>query len=349
MQVKYWKSFKYLLFILTFIFCFAFKINNAFAYVYKGEVWNTMDKYNVTGNLNSNSSTDITFDINNSNINSVSIPYDVVAFKFNYFYLTYETDENYTYCDEWLPHNGGYFCSSYSGPTNGHTLVTEGNFRMLATSYWGTNGDTLTCIMSSELQDYILCPIKKTTTTNLTKLELTLQNGGNKKVTYNFQLSGLKFYYNYDTSEIVNGLNGIEDNQSTTNTYIQNFNNYVSEEDTSSTETSTSSAIGGLQTEFNSHLGQMNQLTQLVFAPVNFILNMITNTCQPLVWDIPFVNTRVVVPCMSSIYGSYFSGFMSIFSTIVGGLITYRMCIKVISGIKGVLDAEDDKIEVVDL
>jgi len=55
------------------------------------------------------------------------------------------------------------------------------------------------------------------------------------------------------------------------------------------------------------------------------------------------------LPCMSSIYGTYFSGFITVFVMIIGGLYGYRTIIYILRTIKEVIDAENDKIEVIDL
>ena len=52
---------------------------------------------------------------------------------------------------------------------------------------------------------------------------------------------------------------------------------------------------------------------------------------------------------MSTIYNGYFSTFISIFSLVMTSLLGYRSMVRLFNSIKAMIDAEDDKVEVVDL
>lgn len=342
-----------------FIFAFIFKLNNVYAYIYKGEVWNTMSQYNAYGDLAEGATTTISFDINNSNINSVSVPYDLIVFKFNKLEL--RTSDNVSISGLVGGNGGAYWIPATSGGgTTGTALNTQGtslnltglntgNIYMQSTAYWGTNGDTLSCFFSSELEDQIICPIKKTTTTNLTKLELFIQNGGYDNLHYNLQLSGLKYYYNYEITDI-------KLEQQTTNTNLQYIyqqqqqnQQYLENDSTTGATTNMQSGFSDLSNSLNTELSSVNDLTQLVLAPISLMLDLSTGSCTPLHLQVPFVNYSVDLPCMSGIYTTYFGPFLTIFTSIVSAVYSYWIGVKTISLIKDIVDCDNDRLEVIDL
>lgn len=254
---------------------------------------------------------------------------------------TFQCTNGNDYCQtaNILPKGGISIPQDLSGTSYSGDFVMSG-----AINYSGnTNGTG--CFMTSELQNVIVCPL------NANPVNLTIYISGYhlENLYYKVYVSGYAYLINNDTTDLVNALTNVQQQQINTVTTIENFNNYVSDTNTTQSETASTTALGGITTEFNSHLSDMNQLTQLAFVPVNFILNIADSTCQPLIWEIPFVNQRVVVPCMSTIYNGYFSVVVGTFSIIMTSLLTYRCCLKLFNTIKGLLDAEDDKIEVVDL
>lgn len=353
MLMRLWKDYKKLLIIIHIIcFIFLFKINSVSAYVYKSDKWSPAGNETFTGTLSNGNSNNYNKTFQNAIAINNSTP-DIIVFKYGIFDLQLREEIYGAYCLSWLPNSvnensSAYECGSYIG-NEGHSFDLSGKVLITAALFYDNNSNSKsTCIFSSELQDMIICPIDHNKG-SITSYEFNIRNGGYNSITYNIVINGLKYYYNYDSSEIVNGLLGVQQAQNTTATYIQNFNNYVSNTDTTSSQTNSTTALSGLAQDFNTNLGEMNQLTQFVFLPINFIISMLDSTCQPLIWDIPFVNTRVVVPCLSTIYNGYFASFMGVFGIVMTSLLTYRSCIKLFGAIKGLLDAEDDKIEVVDL
>ena len=253
-----------------------FNINkcNAYAYVYKGEVWNTMDQYSVSDYVNANSTKSIPFNINNSNINSVSVPYDLIIFKFNYFRFAMETPgtiDTMSFCDRWSQSGTTFTCTHFSSgsvlDSSSEINIYSSSFYITATAYWGTNGDTLSCYMTDDLKDMIVCPIKKTTDTNLTKLSISISSY--YKMYYRFELSGLKYYYNYESTEIVNGLTGVENQQ-------QQINNTLNNSNVNGANTDTNNALSSIENSVSSTLDNTigaNQLfTIKAIRPVKIIL-----------------------------------------------------------------------------
>ena len=87
----------------------------------------------------------------------------------------------------------------------------------------------------------------------------------------------------------------------------------------------------------------------IVTAPLRLIQSLSSSSCSSLNIPLPFVNENAVLPCMSSIYQSYFSSFLSLYRLITDGLIGYWVLIKIFGHIKGMQSPDDDRIEVFDL
>lgn len=90
-------------------------------------------------------------------------------------------------------------------------------------------------------------------------------------------------------------------------------------------------------------------LTGVITAPLELIRNLASNTCQPLVLPLPFVNENLTLPCLSSIYQQHFPAFLTMYQVIVSALIGYKICISIFFMVKGFKDPGEDKIEVLDL
>lgn len=90
-------------------------------------------------------------------------------------------------------------------------------------------------------------------------------------------------------------------------------------------------------------------LTGVITAPLELIRNLASNTCQPLVLPLPFVNENLTLPCLSSIYQQHFPAFLTMYHVIISALIGYKICISIFFMVKGFKDPGEDKIEVLDL
>ena len=355
------KSKKYTLFIkiifCIFSFCF---IDRVYAYVNKGSDFTGFSSgasfTGTLGNSNSNNSVELrsyfSSPVSTTGYDLLGFPY----FKLNFTYtLDYDintyTCSTYTIDSAFPGGIGGtgdrYYtqlrCTSSSGTNS--DILKDGTITISGQAF-DTQGHWTQCVYE-ENPGQLICPVNSLT--DVDNIKLIITQSGYKQVDYDIAYFLSKNRYNYESTEIVNALSQLQIQQINTINQIEQTNQYIANNNTTQTQTDSTTALGGLSTEINSHLSDMNELTRFIFLPITFIVGMIDDSCQPLIWDIPLVNTRVVVPCMSSIYGTYFSTFIGIFSTIMTALITYRCCIKLLATIKGVLDAEDDKLEVIDL
>ena len=90
-------------------------------------------------------------------------------------------------------------------------------------------------------------------------------------------------------------------------------------------------------------------LSDVITMPLTFINGLANNQCNSLVLPLPFVDKNVVLPCMTSIYNSYFPSFLSIYQTITTGLIAYWVCINIFRMVQNFKNPDNDEVEVMDL
>ncbi len=90
-------------------------------------------------------------------------------------------------------------------------------------------------------------------------------------------------------------------------------------------------------------------LTAVITAPLNFIKSLTSSSCTPLNIPLPFVDTNLTLPCMSTIYNQYFGGFYTLYQTITTGLIAYWVCVRIFNLVKDFKNPDHDEIEVMDL
>ena len=359
MQVKLKKNFKYFIFILLICFCFVFKISTANALVFKGSDYNnSFQVKDKSGTLTNNSNNWVQFDWTTSIFKSDYENVDLIGLKINALNITkdYNLSTGANVCDtyridHYYPGSGGtsnmiynqLVCTNHSSSSSSNLI--EGDVTISAYIY-PPSGSGDPCWFDDTMQGYLICPLNKP---EINHFSFVIRTNGFDNASYNISLADMKILYTYESTEIVNGLSGVQQQQINTTTSITNFNNYVANTDTTDAEANQSTALGSISNTFNTHMSKANELTQFFLIPINFMVNISNNTCKPLVWDIPFVNTRVQIPCMSTIYNSYFSTFISVFSLIMTSLLGYRSMLKLFNAIKGMVDAEDDKVEVVDL
>lgn len=233
---------------------------------------------------------------------------------------------------------------------------------------WDSNGAAQLCYTSSEIDNVFLCPIQKNVSYKGFSVVVNtadiLEIGYNISIYMDFEQNAN--FYNYDSSDIINYLsqNGniqIVQQQQITNTTLTQTFEFIQQNDEQAVNSSTTGSLNSISSQFNDLLngwgGEWSTLTHVVFEPVQLLVNITDteNTCQPLRLKIPYVSNSswgdyyIDLPCMGNIYNGFFSTFMSIFATVVTGMYGYRAIIYFMSTIKGVLDAEDDKIEVINL
>lgn len=233
---------------------------------------------------------------------------------------------------------------------------------------WQSDNTGIMCYFTSEYQDVFVCPIQRGVSYHGVSLVVNVvDNNMDFIIHYMVIMERNKTYMNYDSTDVINyfsssgGFANVVVEQQITNTTLTQQYNFIQQNDQQSVNTTTGGSLDTLSGKFNDMLngwgGQWSTLTRVVFEPIQLLVNIgdTQNTCQPLRLRIPYVSNStwgdyiIELPCMGNIYNGFFSNFMTVFSTIIVGLYCYRAIIYFLSTIKGVLDAEDDKLEVINL
>lgn len=90
-------------------------------------------------------------------------------------------------------------------------------------------------------------------------------------------------------------------------------------------------------------------LSDIVTMPLQFVKKMSSSTCSSLEFPVPFVEQKVELPCMSSIYKKYFSAFLNLYQIITTGLIAYWCCVNMFRLVQNFKNPDNDEVEVLDL
>lgn len=203
----------------------------------------------------------------------------------------------------------------------------------------GTQG---TCYRSTEYENYIMCPTNNSSITSFVwRMNTAIFNQFNG-IYFHVTMNDEVLLFNYDSTDIINGLGNITQQQQQTNQTLTDGN-------VSGATSNATTQISGVETAFNQRLHGTNELTQMVFAPFSALSTIAQTQCTPITWDIPLVNYQATIPCLSTYYNQYFSGILTLFATVITAIYGYHTVVKLVSTIKDALDAESDKIEVIDL
>lgn len=148
----------------------------------------------------------------------------------------------------------------------------------------------------------------------------------------------------YDTQldNISSGISGTNEKLDSVNSSINETNDTLKDSDSSGATDSAGSFFSGFTTDTFG-------LTSIITAPINLIKSITSSTCSPMGVPVPFVDTTMNLPCLSSIYRSYFGSFLDIYQTITFGIVGYWVCVRIFALVKDFKNPEHDEIEVLDL
>ena len=108
-------------------------------------------------------------------------------------------------------------------------------------------------------------------------------------------------------------------------------------------------ATSDAESFFSNFQSDSHGLSGIITAPLRLIQGLASSSCTALSIPLPFVNENATLPCMSTIYSTYFPTFLSLYQLITTGLIGYWVLIKIFGHVKGMQDPTDDRIEVLEL
>lgn len=158
--------------------------------------------------------------------------------------------------------------------------------------------------------------------------------------------SGWDVVYHSDVSSSIDAnTDAIKENgekQDETNEKLDDLNDNLTNSDTSGSQDTAGSFFGDF--EENDH-----GLSSIITAPLEFIRNLLGHSCEPLTFDLPFVDKQVSLPCIKPIYQEYFGLFFNLYQVITTGIIAYAVGIRIFGIVKGLQDPQNDRIEVLKL
>jgi hypothetical protein len=109
----------------------------------------------------------------------------------------------------------------------------------------------------------------------------------------------------------------------------------------------------------NPIIGILNSLTPKTFglqtfvtAPIEFLgtLPSVAQNCTPITMTLPFLNEPISYPCLTqTVYQPHFQTILTIYQTIMTGVVAYWVGIKIFSTIKNINSPDNDRIEVAQL
>lgn len=115
-------------------------------------------------------------------------------------------------------------------------------------------------------------------------------------------------------------------------------------------DNNTSEATSEASDFFNNFSTNTHGLTSIVTAPLNAITSLSSSTCSPLHLPIPYLDNKFIdLPCMRTIYDTNFGSFMNLYDTIIFGIVSYWIIVRIFALVKDFKNPEHDEIEVVDL
>lgn len=156
---------------------------------------------------------------------------------------------------------------------------------------------------------------------------------------YSSSISSIIDNANFASSE---SIEEVQQNIDEVKKQINDLNDSINNSDSSGA----SSSAGGFFEDFTT---DTFGLTAVITAPLNFIKSLTSSSCKPLNIPLPFVDTNLTLPCMSTIYNQYFGGFYTLYQTITTGLIAYWVCVRIFNLVKDFKNPDHDEIEVMDL
>lgn len=206
-----------------------------------------------------------------------------------------------------------------------------------------TNGYAESCSFSRDTMN-ITCNVSNNTFVgtiqDIRVFHKVYYNNSSVSSTYKFGLGQRVQYFGDSTNAIIDNQNS--NTQSIINSQNQNHQELM--------DSNTTQADSQGQDFINNFSNNTHGLTGIITAPLNAIQGLASATCSPIVLPLPFTNNKTLtLPCMNTIYSSHFGVFYTMYQGIILALISYWVCIRIFTLVKGFKDPDDDKIEVVDL
>lgn len=168
----------------------------------------------------------------------------------------------------------------------------------------------------------------------------------NLGATESYPIDEATYYQNKATNE---KLDSVKQEQEKTNQKLDKTNQELGELNDSISNDNTDGATNTASEFFSGFETDTFGLTSIITAPLNLIGSITSSSCSPLGLSVPFVDSTLNLPCMTSIYERYFGSFLDVYQTITFGIIAYWVCIRIFALVKDFKNPDHDEIEVMDL
>lgn len=227
-------------------------------------------------------------------------------------------------------------------------IDTNGNLVTFTGVMFDSNDVAHLCWLSSEVSNTFLCSVSPGDLVDRFFVITNVSMPNDHYSTVRLTLDIVKTWWAYDNTDVIT-------QQQTIITQQQQTNNYIQDNSTTGSQTQAENSLNTISGQFNDVLngwgGEWSDVTHIVLEPINVMLYVLdpSTACRPITLTVPFVNTTVTLPCYGAAFSQFFPTLMSLVVIIFSGLYGYRTVMYIIRTLKGVLDAEDDKIEVIDL
>lgn len=144
-------------------------------------------------------------------------------------------------------------------------------------------------------------------------------------------------------------LNEIKNNQNDYKKELQDVNSSIQKTQETIENTDTQGAQDSAGGFFNDFTTDTHGLTGIITAPLSLIISITSKSCSPLVLSLPYVDKDLTLPCMGAIYSNYFGSFLSVYQMITFGIVAYWVCVRIFNLVKDFKNPDHDEIEVLDL
>lgn len=163
----------------------------------------------------------------------------------------------------------------------------------------------------------------------------------------NSQTTTIANYLNNQTTYLENKINSKINEQIAEEKKTQQA---VNDQTSTITNSDSSGATGDASNFFSGFTTNTFGLTSIITSPLQLIGSITSSTCSPLSLTIPFLENQTLdLPCLSTIYQSYFGSFFQVYQTITFGVISYWVCVRIFALVKDFKNPEHDEIEVLEL
>ena len=259
-----------------------------------------------------------------------------------------------TYADGSQAQNSGTIESSSTTYRycNSFKSSNDNSFSLFATYYLSDNTKGYCNIIGSGQDAYLLCPID----TSLSNGDKSLNRIYFAYTTNSSNLNRVNYRYSNNINFVLDDTYIIRDKLDTIISKLdqQNSNTNAIKNNTEQIKNdikseNTSGAEGSADNLKNNSAFQDNTgLSGVISMPLTFV-NSLTNTCQPINLNIPYMDVDVTIPCMQSVITDKMPLLANLIKIIVNGFIVYRILLDIFQIVRNAKNPEDDRIEVLDL